>query len=197
MTPVAASGRVASGFSRTGSALSRRLLDVRDALTTRPSADAWRRCALLYILFLVCALPIGLLSGLLHPSRPPLTAGAAAIVACTIALHPALTEELVFRALMLPRRLDRIGRGRLLVTIAIALFLYVIAHPLNAKFFWPAVLGVFSNPYYLALATLLGLTCTAAYLISGSIWPSVVIHWLTVTLWILLLGGQALLQSGV
>jgi predicted Abi (CAAX) family protease len=175
----------------------RRLLDVRDALITMPTATAWQRCALIYIVFLVCALPIGLASGLLHPSLPPLTAGAAVVVACTLALHPAFTEELVFRSLMLPRRTDRIGRGRLLATIVIALFLYVIAHPLNAKFFWPAVLGVFSNPFYLALATLLGLTCTAAYLISGSIWPSVIIHWLTVTLWILLLGGQVLLQTGV
>jgi predicted Abi (CAAX) family protease len=177
--------------------MKRRFLDVRDALTTAPTAESWRRCALLYVVFLVCALPIGLVSGLLHPSLPPLTTGAAALAAGTIALHPALTEEIVFRALMLPRRIDRIGRGRLVVTIAVALFLYVVAHPLNARFFWPAVLGVFSSPFYLALATLLGLTCSAAYLISGSIWPSVVIHWLTVTLWILLLGGQRLLQSGV
>jgi predicted Abi (CAAX) family protease len=174
----------------------RRLRDVRDAIVTAPSAAAWRRCALLYAAFVVCALPIGLLSGLLHPSLPPLSSGAALVAALTIALHPAFTEEIVFRALMLPRRLDGIGRARLATTIAVALFLYVVAHPLNAKFFWPAAWGVFGNPFYLAMATLLGATCTAAYLISGSIWPSVVMHWLTVTLWILLLGGQALLQSG-
>jgi len=177
--------------------MKRRLLDVRDALATAPSADAWRQCALLYLLFLICALPIGLMSGLLHPSLPPLTSGAVLLAAGTIALHPAFTEEIVFRAFMLPRRIDGISRTRLAITIAVALFLYVIAHPLNAKFFWPAVWGVFSNPFYLALATLLGLTCTAAYLTSGSIWPCVLIHWMTVALWILLLGGQALLQSSV
>jgi len=174
-----------------------RLREVRDAIATAPSAPVWGRCALLYLGFLICAMPIGLVSGLLHPSLPPLTIGASIVTALTIALHPAFTEELVFRGLMLPRSPERLAlRPRTVVTIAIALFLYVVAHSLNAMFFWPAVWPIFSNPYYLAMATLLGLTCTTAYLISGSIWPSVVIHWLTVTLWILLLGGQRLLQSG-
>ena len=47
----------------------------------------------------------------------------------------------------------------------------------------------------LSLATLLGATCTAAYLISRSIWPPVVLHWLTVLAWIWLLGGRALLDQ--
>ncbi|HZR23106.1 MAG TPA: CPBP family glutamic-type intramembrane protease [Vicinamibacterales bacterium] len=170
--------------------MKRRALEVRDAVITMPSGATWLRCALLYVGFLICAMPIGLLSGLLHPSLPPLTLGASIVTALTIALHPAFTEELVFRGFMLPRL--RVSP----IAIVIALFLYVVAHPLNAMFFWPAVWPIFSNPYYLAMATLLGLTCTTAYLISGSIWPSVVIHWLTVTLWILLLGGQRLLQSG-
>ena len=154
----------------------------------------WALCAGLYAMFLVGAVPVGIVSGLLHPSLPPLSAGGALAVAVTVLVHPAFTEEFVFRVLLLPRRLDRIGRSRLYATVAVALFLYVIAHPLNAYFFWPAVWHVFSNPFYLALATLLGLTCTTAYLMSGSIWPPVLIHWFTVTLWLLLLGGQALLQ---
>jgi predicted Abi (CAAX) family protease len=148
----------------------------------------------LYLLFLVGAVPVGIVSGLLHPSLPPLAPGGALLVAVTVLLHPAFTEELIFRVVMLPRRLERISRRRLYVTIVVALFLYVVAHPLNAYFFWPAVMHDFANPFYLALATLLGLTCTTAYLVSGSIWPPVAIHWLTVTLWLLLLGGQALLQ---
>ena len=173
-----------------------RARDVRQALAEVPAAADWRRCALLYLLFLAIALPVGLTSGLLHPSLPPLTAGAALFAAATIALHPALTEELVFRALILPRVADRVSRRRLAITLVVSLALYVAAHPLNARLFWPAAFGVFSNPFYLTLTALLGLTCSAAYLISGSIWPPVAIHWLTVTVWILLLGGQSLL-SGV
>lgn len=149
---------------------------------------------MLYLLFLVGAVPVGIVSGLLHPSLPPLTPGGMLALAATVAVHPAFTEELIFRAMMLPRRLDGISRSRLYVTVGVALLLYVIAHPLNAYFFWPAVLHVFGNPFYLALATLLGLTCTTAYLVSGSIWPPVLIHWATVTIWLLLLGGQALLR---
>ncbi len=159
-----------------------------------PTVDQWRFCGVLYVLFLVGAVPVGIVSGLLHPSLPPLTPAGMVTVAAMVVLHPAFTEELIFRVLMLPRRLERITRARLYVTVSVALFLYVIAHPLNAYFFWPAAMHVFSNPFYLALATLLGLTCTTAYLVSGSIWPPVLIHWLTVTVWLLLLGGQALLQ---
>src|SRR5579864_1228594 len=147
------------------SAVRSRAYDIRDALRTVPTADAWRRCALVYALFLAVALPLGLWSGLLRPSRPPLTLSAALMLAANIALYPAFVEELVFRALLLPRRADRVSRPRLAVTAAIALFLYVAAHPITATLFWPAVLRVFTDPVYLSLATLLGLTCTGAYLI--------------------------------
>lgn len=171
-----------------------RAVDIGRAITARPTGEQWRFCGVLYLLFLVGAVPIGIVSGLLHPSLPPVGWGGALLVAATVLVHPAFTEELVFRVLLLPRRLEGITRARLYATVIIALFLYVIAHPLNAYFLWPAAWHVFSNPFYLALATLLGLTCTTAYFVSGSIWPPVLIHWLTVTIWLLLLGGQALLQ---
>ncbi len=145
-------------------------------------------------MFLVGAVPLGVVSGLLHPSRPPVSIAGALLVAATILLHPAFTEELVFRALLLPRRLELVSRRRLYASVAMALFLYVGAHPVNAYFFWPAALPVFGNPFYLAMTTLLGLTCITTYLMSGSIWLPVLIHWMTVTIWLLLLGGQALLR---
>jgi predicted Abi (CAAX) family protease len=176
------------------SAIRSRARDVGAALTTWPSRGDWTLGAGLYVMFLVGAVPIGIVSGLLHPSLPPLSAGGALVTALTILLHPAFSEELVFRVLLLPRRLETVSRSRLYITIAIALFLYVVAHPLNAYFFWPAAMPIFGNPFYLAMTTLLGLTCITAYLMSGSIWLPALIHWLTVTLWLLLLGGQALLQ---
>ncbi|WP_293204846.1 MULTISPECIES: hypothetical protein [unclassified Microcoleus] len=42
---------------------------------------------------------------------------------------------------------------------------------------------------FLLLAAVLGVACSIAYLLIGSIWPAVVIHWLGVTVWLLLLGG--------
>ena len=171
-----------------------RARDVGAALTTIPTRGDWILGAGLYLMFLVGAVPLGIVSGLLHPSLPPLTAGGALVTMLTILLHPAFTEELVFRVLMLPRRLETVSRGRLYATVAVALSLYVVAHPLNAYFFWPKAMPIFGNPFYLGMTTLLGLTCITAYFMSGSIWLPVLIHWLTVTLWLLLLGGQALLQ---
>ena len=174
----------------------RRVVDkVRSAIVTIPTRTEWRTCALVYVLFLACALPIGLLSGLLHPSVAPLPPAAAIVTALTLLAHPACTEELIFRVLMLPRRVDAVPRRSLYARVAIALAVFVAAHPLNARFVWPASLALFANAYYLALAALLGLACSAAYLVSGSIWPPILIHWTTVAMWIFLLGGQSLLDS--
>jgi predicted Abi (CAAX) family protease len=177
------------------SALQRRCGDLRDAVTTLPTRDAWARCALVYLLFLICAFPVGLLSGLLQPGMPDLSPAAALVVALTLLVRPALVEELIFRGLLLPRKSDAISRTRLYATTTTALLLFVAAHPINALLFWPAALLLFTNPVYLTLAALLGLACTAAYLMSGSIWPPVAIHWVTVVVWILLLGGQARIDS--
>lgn len=197
-----ASSRLVAGLNRRAPlrrvrpwrAFSSRVADVRHAVTTWPSAGAWVRSAWIYVAFLACALPLGIVSGLVHVSAAPMPPLAAAIVAVTLFVHPALTEEIVFRALLLPRDPATVPRRRVAVAAIVALIVYVAAHPLNAKLFWPAALAVFANPWYLVLATLLGVACTTAYLISGSIWPPVVMHWVTVALWILVLGGQRLLM---
>ena len=113
--------------------------------------------------------------------------------ASLIFLHPSLVEEIAFRALLLPRDAGSMRRGRLLLVAGAALAVYVASHPLNAWLFRPQVLSVFASPAYLVLTTLLGAACTAAYFVSRSIWPPVVIHWLTVVTWLWFLGGQALL----
>ena len=170
-----------------------RVRDVGDAIRLLPPFAAWRRCAWIYLVFLVCAAPLGVASGLIHPSPPPVGVGAAILTALTIAVHPAFTEELVFRVFLLPRQAAATGRRRLTVAIAVSLVLFVAAHPLNARYFWPAALPTFTNPYYLVLAALLGAACTAAYLTSKSIWPPVLMHWFTVVVWLLFLGGSTLL----
>jgi len=167
--------------------------DLRDALTTIPDWRTWRTCAFVYCLFLTCAVPIGLLSGLLRLSLPCFAPTAVAGAGLLIFVQPALAEEILFRGLLLPRRADSMSRGRLFVVAGAALVVYVAAHPLNALILKPEVLSLFENPAYLVIAALLGLTCTATYWISRSLWPPVAIHWLTVMAWIWLFGGRALL----
>jgi predicted Abi (CAAX) family protease len=146
-----------------------------------------------YGVFLACALPVGVLAGLLRPSTPQMTMAEMLGAGAMVFVHPAFVEELVFRVLLLPRDPSSMRRGRLLLVAGASLALYVASHPLNAFLFRPQALGLFSSPAYLTLAALLGAACTAAYFISRSIWPAVVMHWATVLAWLWLLGGQALL----
>lgn len=134
-----------------------------------------------------------MLSGLLRPGIATLTPAQMIGFSVLLFAQPALVEEIVFRGLLLPRDGRSLPRGRLLAIAGVALVLYVVSHPINARLFRPQVLGLFESPAYLALTTLLGIACTATYLISRSIWPPVVLHWLTVVVWIWLLGGQAVL----
>jgi predicted Abi (CAAX) family protease len=167
--------------------------DLREALTTIPDWRTWRTCTFVYGLFLVCAAPIGLLSGLLRPSLPHLSPAELVGTGLLLFVQPALVEEIVFRGLLVPRRADSMSRGRLIVVAVAALVAYVASHPFSALLFRPAGLSLFESPVYLVLTALLGLACTATYLISRSIWPPVALHWLTVLAWIWLLGGEALL----
>jgi predicted Abi (CAAX) family protease len=172
----------------------RRWQDLRDALTTIPGSRAWGTCALVYCAFLVCAAPIGLWSGLLRPGVPQLSAVQLIGGGLLLFVQPALFEEILFRGLLLPRQADSMGRANLIIVAGAALVVYVASHPINAMLFRPAALALFESPVYLLLAALLGATCTIAYLISRSIWPPVLIHWLTVVVWIWFLGGQSLLD---
>ena len=167
--------------------------DLRAALTTMPGGGIWLRCALVYAIFLACAAPIGLWFGLLHPGMPHLRPADMASGGVLLLVQPAFVEEVVFRGLLLPREASSLSRGRVVFMAGVALALYVASHPVNAALFRPQLLRLFASPVYLTLTTLLGLTCTAAYVISRSIWPPVAIHWLTVVMWIWFLGGQALL----
>jgi predicted Abi (CAAX) family protease len=168
--------------------------DLRDALTTLPDARTWASCGVVFAAFLLCAVPFGLVAGLLRVDTSVVNSGDAIRIAALIFIQPALFEETVFRGLLLPRDVRSMSPSRAAVVAGLALAVYVASHPLNAWMFRPQVLTLFSSQAYLVLTTLLGLTYTITYWISRSIWPSVVIHWLTVVAWIVFFGGRALLH---
>jgi predicted Abi (CAAX) family protease len=78
---------------------------------------------------------------------------------------------------------------RTLIGAAASLLVFVLAHPINGMTLSRRAYPLFTDLAFLFQATLLGLVCSAAYLISGSIWLSVLTHWLPVTVWILFFGG--------
>lgn len=104
---------------------------------------------------------------------------------------PALSEEIFFRVLLLPHpsEITSIQTKAFWVVISIASF--IIYHPIQGMLWNPSGYDVFIKPIFLILAALLGAVCTLAYLVTGSIWLPVIIHWLAVVIWLLLLNGFA------
>jgi predicted Abi (CAAX) family protease len=110
-------------------------------------------------------------------------------------IRPSLIEEFFFRVLMLPHPAQERPFWTTIIWVVISLATFVLWHPMNGMIFRTSARSLFTNPTFLAMAGLLGGACTAAYLISGSIWPPVLIHWILVTVWILLLGGREYLEG--
>lgn len=105
-------------------------------------------------------------------------------------LVPCLSEELVFRAILLPDPRQLAARGYTLVRTVAALALFVAWHPVNGLFMKTEARQAFLDPVFLMLTALLGGCCTVVYMRTGSIWPSTLIHWFSLVCWKAFLGGQ-------
>ncbi len=114
--------------------------------------------------------------------------------AAALLLLPALVEELIFRVALLPHPLEGEPRGPLLAWLALSVGLFVLYHPLAARLWYPQARPVFDDPRFLVQCTLLGLACGLVYVVTGSLWPPVLIHWLAVLVWLEPLQGRRLLQ---
>lgn len=160
---------------------------IRAALLTFPTARGWLETLLLLVVFTVIAVPGASSSQFLDFA---ISFRAWLPILVTTFFIPALLEEFIWRVLLVPKPQSkyfwRVG--------ILALLLYVLSHPLGAWLFRPTARDVFYDPAFLLLAGLLGLVCLAAYARTKSLWPSVVIHWLVVAIW-LLFGGRFLLET--
>jgi predicted Abi (CAAX) family protease len=109
-------------------------------------------------------------------------------------LMPALVEEILFRVLLIPHPIETASSTNTWLWSIISLFLFIIYHPLNALTLYPQGKPTFMDWRFLALTGWLGTVCTSIYLISGSIWLSVLIHWVVVWYWLKLFGGEKYLS---
>jgi predicted Abi (CAAX) family protease len=153
------------------------------AVVTLPKGRDWLE--LLAVSVIVCAVtgPLGLASGLLHyaPKSPDVILKSTLIVIFV----PALGEEIPFRALMIP---DRIEAPRAIWAVLISTALFTGWHVFETL--WqPKERALFTRPDFLAWAAWLGLWCAILRRRSGSVWPGVILHWATVVAWIGWLGG--------
>ncbi len=134
-------------------------------------------------LYALLYLPIGFYSGFLKLEIQTKWTTWIVVLISTL-IMPALNEEILFRVLIIPHPSEQVVNQKRWLAIVVSWILFLIYHPLN-----PFGKPFFSKPVFLTGAGLLGICCTVTYLRSGSLWFSVVIHWLIVSVWMLLFGG--------
>ncbi len=139
----------------------------------------------IYMLF---ALVIGIYSGLFNFGI--LNNRIGFFLPITLFIFPSFLEEAFFRGLLIPNSAIQHGIKRILLYLVMSTVLFVLWHPLNALTINPTAVSFFLNPYFLLITTLLGLTCGISYILSRSLWIPIVIHWLTVVVWVIFLGGR-------
>ncbi|MFN7678187.1 MAG: type II CAAX prenyl endopeptidase Rce1 family protein [Cyanobacteriota bacterium] len=98
-------------------------------------------------------------------------------------LVPALVEELVFRVLLLPSALDGLAPLMLVPWLALSVGAFVAWHGLTIRWRQGGRRLGGAAPQVLGRMGLLGGVCALAYVVSGSLWPPVLIHWLALLVW--------------
>ncbi|MCK6474265.1 MAG: CPBP family glutamic-type intramembrane protease [Planctomycetes bacterium] len=162
------------------------------AYATWPGARGWLESLGLFAAFAALALPIGFAGGLLHFEVTDIGAARILRLAAIAFFFPALFEETLFRVLPLPGKDEPSAPAcscAWWAWAAASLIAFVAMHPLNAWLLRPAARLVFYDPVFLVCTALMGAACTGAYARTGSIWPPVTLHWLTVVLWKALFAG--------
>jgi predicted Abi (CAAX) family protease len=169
--------------------LSLSLRRILASLVLLPDRQDWGMTILLLLAYGAIAVPIGVKSGFLQ--WRPIRQKPIQLVKTLVFLFfcPALWEELVFRVALLPYPDELSSPVITFGWVVLSLTLFVLYHPLNALTFYQAGNPTFFQPVFLVLTTLLGLTCTIAYLLTGSLWTISLIHWVVVVIWLLCLNG--------
>jgi predicted Abi (CAAX) family protease len=162
------------------------------AYSTVPTPGQWIEVVLLFALFLVVALPVGLASGLLTLTPAQESVSSLMVFAAVALVVPSLFEETLFRALLLPHPSERRSGLWLVLSVIVGVVLFVLGHPLVAWLLAPATRPLAYHPVFLGLCAVFGVFSSIAYLRTGSIWPSVLMHWAVVVGWKIWFGGWIL-----
>ncbi len=108
----------------------------------------------------------------------------------TLFIFPSLLEEFFFRGVLIPNKAKEKGVPFTLWITLLSATSFVLWHPLNALTINTAAQEFFLNPFFLAVVFFLGLACSLSYIISQSLWVPIILHWLTVLVWVYFLGGR-------
>lgn len=157
---------------------------------TAPTREAGASVAC-FIAYAALALPLGFRWGVLEFT---LAEGEVFLyMPFSLLIFPSLLEETFFRGILIPRNTRDRGAGWILFFALFSAGVFVAWHPLNALTINPGAAEIFLNPWFLLITFLLGLSCSLGYIWSRSLWTPVLMHWITVLVWVLFLGGRNLL----
>ena len=148
--------------------------------------------SLIPVPFYVCAsLTIGFHAGLF--SVGIIDSPMLIILPFSLFIFPSLLEEAFFRGILIPNNAATQNKGRIVAYIAVSTAAFVLWHPVNALTINTTAAPLFLSPAFLLIVALLGITCSVSYILSRSLWTPIIIHWLTVVVWVIFLGGRNLL----
>lgn len=140
--------------------------------------------------FAIVSVTVGFASGLLKVEW--LDSNIAPLLPIALFVFPSLLEEVFFRGVLIPRNILESGFARAAGAVAMSTLVFVAWHPFNALAFNHSAIPLFLDPWFLVLVSALGITCGFGYVVSRSIWVPVIIHWATVSVWVVFLGGRNL-----
>lgn len=154
------------------------------ALKTWPEMKHWRSAFGLAMPTLLFIAGIGYLSGWV--SFAPLSDPSE--IATTILIMffvPAMLTEILFRGFALAGLTQLTPRW----SGWLSTLLFVIWHPLASLVLGLPWSEVFFQPSFLVSAFVFGIILTHIRIVSASLWPVILIHWLAIVIWRIFLGG--------
>ncbi|WP_445626725.1 CPBP family glutamic-type intramembrane protease [Nostoc sp. DSM 114167] len=154
-----------------------------------PRLKDWLVIVVLLVIYSIFALPYGWKFGFLQIELWSANWIDKYLLMLRCLFLPAIVEELVFRVFLLPHPSEITNWLQWSLWAIVSLLLFVLYHPLNAKTFYKAGIPTFFERVFLVLAAFLGIICTVAYILTGSLFAIVLIHWVVVVVWLIVFGG--------
>jgi len=119
------------------------------------------------------------------------------VLPLTLFVIPSFLEEAFFRGVLIPNKSKEKSVTFIFWVTLLSTASFVVWHPLNAVTINTGAQGFFLNPSFLAVVFFLGLACSLSYIISRSLWVPVILHWVTVLVWVYFLGGRNIVLASV
>lgn len=167
-----------------------RVYDLRRGLTTRPAREDLPFVIVALGIYAAVAFAIGFGTGFFRISVLKASQATMLVLPVSLFVMPSLLEEILFRGLMLPHRSGNLPTRRWAVFFIVSLAAFILWHPLNALTINKAAIPVFTDVRFLLIAGLMAACCSITYFRTGSLWVPILIHWITVVVWVFFLGGR-------